>query len=81
MESVMYRVTTLWWSADATRGNPLAHHHSPEWTTREIPEAIVRWSRGQEFAVETVMIEVHTQAGLNHYVKRLVQEPPEIDLW
>jgi hypothetical protein len=45
-----------------------------------IPEAVVRWSRGQEFAVETVMIEVHTQAGLKHYVKRLVQEPPEIDL-
>jgi hypothetical protein len=46
----------------------------------KIPEAVVRWSRGQEFAVETVMIEVHTQVGLKHYVKRLVQEPPEIEL-
>ena len=46
----------------------------------KIPEAVVRWSRGREFAVETVLIEVHTQAGLNHHVKRLVPEPPEIDL-
>ena len=37
----------------------------------EIPEAMVRWSRGQEFAVETVAIEAHTQARLQHYVKRL----------
>lgn len=38
----------------------------------EIPEAVVRWSRGQEFAVETMAIEPHTQARLKHYVKRLV---------
>ena len=43
----------------------------------EIPEAVVRWSRGQEFAVETVAIEPHTQARLAHYVKRLVQQPLE----
>ena len=42
-----------------------------------VPEAVVRWSRGQEFAVETVMVEPHTQARLWHYVKRLVQEPAE----
>lgn len=40
----------------------------------EIPEAVVRWSRGEEFAAETRMIEPHTQARLEHYVKRLVQE-------
>jgi len=38
----------------------------------EIPEAVVRWSRGQEFAVETMAIEPHTQARLKHYVKRLM---------
>ena len=38
----------------------------------EIPEAVVRWSRGQEFAVETMAIEPHTQTRLKHYVKRLV---------
>ena len=41
----------------------------------EIPEAVVRWARGQEFAVENVAIEPHTQARLAHYVKRLVLEP------
>jgi len=46
----------------------------------EIPEAVVRWSRGQEFAVENVVIEQHTHARLQHYVKRLVQEPAEIVL-
>jgi hypothetical protein len=40
----------------------------------EIPEAVVRWSRGQEFAVETVKIEQHTQARLQHYIKRLIEE-------
>lgn len=43
----------------------------------EVPEAVVRWSRGQEFAVETVKIEQHTHARLQHYVKRLVQELAE----
>ena len=46
----------------------------------EIPETVVRWSRGQEFAVETVKIEQHTQARLQHYVKRLVHEPADIVL-
>lgn len=46
----------------------------------EIPEAVVRWSRGQEFAVEILVIERHTHARLQHYVKRLVQDPAEIVL-
>ena len=46
----------------------------------EAPEAVFRWSRGQEFAVENVVIEPHTHALLHHYVKRLVQEPAEIVL-
>ena len=43
----------------------------------EILQAIVRWSRGEEFAVETVMVEPHTHPRFQHYVKRLVQEPAE----
>ena len=46
----------------------------------EMPEAVVRWSRGQKFAVENVMIESHTHARLKRYVKWLVQEPTEIVL-
>ena len=46
----------------------------------EVPEAVVRWSRGQEFAVENLAMEPHTHARLRHYVKRLAQEPMEIDL-
>jgi hypothetical protein len=34
----------------------------------EVPEAVVRWSRGQEFAVENLVIEPHTHARLHHYV-------------
>jgi hypothetical protein len=30
----------------------------------EILQAVVRWSHGQEFAVETVMVEPHTHARL-----------------
>jgi hypothetical protein len=43
----------------------------------DIPGAIVRWSRGQEFAVENLVIETHTHARLQHYVTRLVREPGE----
>ena len=44
----------------------------------EVPEAVVRWSRGQGLAVENVVVERHTHARLQHDVKRLVQEPTEI---
>ncbi len=43
----------------------------------EVPEVVVRWSRGQDFAVENVVIERHTHARLQHYVKRLVKGPPK----
>lgn len=46
----------------------------------KVPEAVVRWSRGQEFAVENVVVERHTKARLEHYVKRLVKEPAEFIL-
>jgi hypothetical protein len=36
----------------------------------EILQAVVRWSRGQEFAVEPVMVEEYTHARLQHYVER-----------
>jgi PilZ domain len=39
-----------------------------------VSEAVVRWSRGVEFAVEAMSIEKHTQARLQHYVRRLVKE-------
>ncbi|MEO7860419.1 MAG: PilZ domain-containing protein [Nitrospirales bacterium] len=43
-----------------------------------VSEAVVRWSRGQEFAVKTGKMDQHTQAWLEHFVKRLVQGPAEI---
>ena len=44
----------------------------------EVPQAVVRWSRGQESAVENLAIKPHTRARLQHYVKRFVQGPVEI---
>jgi hypothetical protein len=44
----------------------------------EVPQTVVRWSRGQEFAVENVMVKRHTHARLQHYVMGLVQELTEI---
>ncbi len=40
-----------------------------------VPEAVVQWSRGQECAVENLVVEPRTHARLQHYVKRLVQQP------
>lgn len=43
----------------------------------DIPGAVVRWSNGQEFAVENFVIEAQAYARLQHDVTRLVQEPAE----
>ena len=43
-----------------------------------VAQAVVWWSRGQEFAVENVMVERHTHARLQLYMKELVQELTEI---
>lgn len=43
----------------------------------EVPLAIVRWSRGRDFAVENTFIEAHAHARLQHYVERLIAEPLE----
>lgn len=46
----------------------------------EVPGAAWQWSRGQDFAVEDVVIEPHTHARVQHDVKRLVQKSMEIVL-
>ena len=46
----------------------------------EVPEVIVRWSSGQEFAVENLVIEAQTHARLQHVVTRVMQESAEIVL-
>ena len=60
------------------QGNPLSLTDTlPNEQSILIPQAVVRWSRRQEFAVENLAIKPHTVARLEHYVKRLVQEPKE----
>lgn len=44
----------------------------------EVPAAEVRWSRGQEFAVETVAIEQRTQGKLQYFLKRLVKQHTKV---
>jgi hypothetical protein len=43
-----------------------------------VPQTVVRWSRGQEFAVENVMVKRHIHARIQRYLKGLVQELTEI---
>ena len=42
----------------------------------EIPEAVVRWSRWQEFGVEMSAIDPHAESRLHHYVQRLAKGEP-----
>ncbi len=42
-----------------------------------VHEAVVRWSRGQEFAVENVAVERNNKARLEHYLKRLARNSME----
>ena len=44
----------------------------------EISKAVLRWSRSQEFGIETVETPEHTQARLIHYVRRLVKNSVEV---
>jgi hypothetical protein len=38
-----------------------------------VAAAIVRWRRGQEYGLETLVMAKQTQSRLEHYVTRLVQ--------
>ena len=42
-----------------------------------VTAAIVRWVRGQEYGLETLVVEKQTQSRLEHLIKRLVQESGE----
>jgi hypothetical protein len=44
----------------------------------EVLQAVVRWSRHQEFGVETVETSKHMEARVIHYVQRLAHESVEI---
>jgi hypothetical protein len=42
-----------------------------------VTAAIVRWVRGQEYGLETLVVEKQTQSRLEHLIKRLLQESGE----
>ena len=42
-----------------------------------VAAVIVRWVRGPEYGVETVVVEKQTQSRVAHWVTRLAQEPVE----
>ena len=42
-----------------------------------VAAAIVRWVRGQEYGLETLVVEKQTQSRLEHVIKRLGQESVE----
>ncbi len=41
----------------------------PNDQTIDVPVAVVRWSRGQDFAAENTFMGAHTHVRLQHYVK------------
>lgn len=43
-----------------------------------VPHARVRWARPNEYGIETQALDRHTRARLEHYVKRLIQQPAEL---
>ena len=49
--------------------------HLPNQQQIHIPHAVVRWSRGEEYGVETIEAPKHTHARLQYFVQRLVREP------
>jgi hypothetical protein len=78
VEHLAHRLAIVWRFAHASRGKPSLTVTLPNDERIEVPQAIVRWSRGQEFAVKNVTVERHIHARLQHYVKGLVQELTEV---
>ena len=79
VESFLYRLA-LTGALPIRRGKTLSLTVTfPNEQRIEISEAVVRWSRGQEFAVKLLLMEPHTHGRIQYdYVKRLVQEQAEI---
>ena len=49
----------------------------PEQPALVVVAVTVRWVRGQEYGVETVVVEKQTQSRVHHWVTRLAQESVE----
>jgi hypothetical protein len=49
----------------------------PNQSSIVVAAAIVRWVRGQEYGLETLVVEKQTQSRLEHLVKQLVLESVE----
>ena len=49
----------------------------PNQESIDVAAAIVRWARGQEFGLETLVVEKQTRSRLEHVLKRLVQQSVE----
>ena len=49
----------------------------PNQSSIVVAAAIVRWVRGQEYGLETLVVEKQTHSQLEHLVKQLVQESVE----
>ena len=66
LESLLYRVATLG-DLPMRPGERFSLTVTlPNEQRIVVPEAAVRWSRGQEFAAENLSIEPHTQTRLQH---------------
>ena len=51
--------------------------HLPNQLSLFVAGAIVRWAQGQEYGLETLVVEKQTHSRLEHVIKRLVQESVE----
>ena len=52
--------------------------HLPNHQSVYVAAAIVRWVRGQESGLESLLVESHTHGRLHHYVKRLIRDSAKI---
>jgi hypothetical protein len=81
LESLVFQLATLRRPDRASRETLSITVTLPNEQRIEVPDAVVRWSREQEFTVENLANKPHTRARLPHYVNRLAQEPAEIIPW
>lgn len=63
--------------AAARRADLSLNDHRADQPRLFVVAVTVRWARGQEYGVETVMVEKQVQSRVEHWVTRLAQESVE----
>ena len=77
MESLAHGLALPWQSAAASRGSLLAHGEPADSAGIYVAVGFVRWVRGEEYGVETLVIDNESLEDMERYLRQQVKESVE----